>query len=164
MQLTEKALRCQELGADKTLSFGCMISYTYKSKKYIECIVWQDYEYTDSLSLMRKYWCNADSLRIWNLKTDQNTMVASSEHFDKYKDLREYTYKIDNIIWHPLNRWRLWYLHRSNHDRKEWNAFDKMLNAFNKDVDLFQKTIIDRQHNDELMDLIEAFLLSLQNK
>ncbi len=129
MQLTEKTLRCMELGADKTLIPWCIVRY----KQWIERI--------DKISSVP-----------WN------NIITYSDPLWTIKNL--WRWKFD-IIWHPLNRWRLWYLHRSNNNRSNRKAFDKMLNAFNKNIELYNQTILERQHNDELMDLILEFLESV---
>ena len=121
MKLTEKAIKCQELGADNTLSFWCIV-YTKK-----------------------------DASERWGF-----WFYNKSDH--------EYYWSIDLNIWHPLNRWRLCYLESKR--SSVFNTFEYVaINVFfSKHPELYNQTILDRQHNDELMELILAFLLSLQDK
>ncbi len=97
-----------EVIADKTLSFGCSILYEYLDKECEDFICNNDYISTDSLSIMRKYWCYADSLRIWVFRTRYDYVVATKEMFEKYSDIfkdKTYVKIIKEIIWHPVMIW-----------------------------------------------------------
>lgn len=136
MQLTEKAIRCQELGAD-------MILHTWN-------ILQSYYDWTYHTLVKGERKKNNCIYQVW--VQNHSDYTNDEDMLDSYK-----------IIWHPLNRWRLCYLYMiSNKTHRQTLFFDDLWNIFDKNHMLYNQTILDRQHNDELMDAIEEFLFSLK--
>jgi hypothetical protein len=145
MNLTQKQLRIQSR-ADKTLSFGCIITLKQESdyRHNHEMIFCWEWDRWDKYFLSN--WDDAFNLypyRFEDLFIEDNEGEAECLH---------------KIIWHPMTRGRLSYLYL-RHRNYDWakESFDKLKAMFwFSDHNLIQKTILERP--EELQDLVIEFL------
>jgi hypothetical protein len=135
MELTEKQLECMRLGADKTLSLWCI--YKYKSREELSIIYPNEYErFDDKWNLWRTY------KDFWLYNNDDNDEMVSSSEYE--------------IIWSPINWWRIMYLYRTT----DWVDYPLKIEKYIENNRLcFNQTILDRP--EELIDLVLSFLQSL---
>jgi hypothetical protein len=142
--MTSKILRCQELWADKTLSFWCMLNR--KTNDWCETI----YYVLDRCTFWsRRYWIS--SVPFWSMDLEFDEDMISRWSWDIYE-----------IVWHPITYWQICYIRYTNINKIYWIEFLKICEFLEKDVELYKKTILERP--DELVDLVLSFLESLWKK
>jgi len=141
MKLTEKQLECMRLGANKTLSFGCMALVSSKGSAeqhfyYIdEDLVFSDRNWVEDM-------CRDPRIRgIWWVDVDSKRA------------------EIIDIIWHPITRWRLCYLYQWKQSTETIKIIFQINNMLYKQPIMYQQTILDRP--EEIIDLVLSFLQSL---
>lgn len=133
--MTDLQLKIQQR-ADKTLSFWCFISWDNWANKWFECMVRVDYEWWERF-IVTESW-----MELW--------LNAPTWYYKKYE-----------IIWHPMNRWRLCYIVRVCHEKKiDHTMFDRVSEYHMKyDSEVLQWDVLTRP--EDFQKRVLAFLESL---
>lgn len=144
MQLTEKQLKIQEY-ADKILSFGCIVQPSFTTRR------------VKIAKILAHFW-GGDYRVIERIDTSKNAEEYENDFWHcEFHDYENWSFY---IIWHPMNRGRLFYFHKkSNGSSEQFKYFDEMFNYFNQNLDCYQQTVLERP--EELQDKVIAFLETL---
>ena len=106
------------------------------------------------------FWCVVDIWRQW-----PNPLIRClTIWYNKYKDIDwEYIYEEfcpDNIIWHPLTRWRIEYLHHTKNDNTE--EYWYILSLLRDNPELYNQSELERQTHEKRPEL-KKLLIQFSN-
>lgn len=146
--MTDTQRKIIEIAWDKTLSFGCMVEITKKVKWYYswsvkywywyitESMIWIDCSYTwydianDNISIYLKNWVYRPMISM-----GKNKVV---------------------VIWHPIHFWHLMKLNKESQNSLARWLFDKILNRFNQNLNLYSQDCLswDSDTNQLILDYL----------
>jgi len=142
MKLSELQLECQRLGADKTLSFGCIVEtrpctlFWWCLSRWVLCL----YQWWDiGVLFQNKY--------IYETTIQKEKSIVNDKFFSV-------------IIWHPIDRWRLCYLSKTSTREDFMEERYILAFLFKNNPELYQWNILTRP--DEVLNEVRNFLLSIQ--
>jgi len=121
--LSKTKLQCMELWADKTLSFWCIVNRI--NREWFDKI----YYVLEPTPLGKLH---LSSIPFWSMMIEVSEDDISKSSWDKYAP-----------IWHPITRWRLYYL-QSTYNSTDTSTRSRVRGYFELQNSLYDKSILER--------------------